>query len=333
MLELRALGALAKATTLALLAIATPSAAIPWSQPAQLGRCTAGSPPLIAFPFSTPTVATGPGAIVWSAAASCRGAAGPRVVALGPDLQPGSERRLSSVANAVPSAIAAAPHGRIVVAARRGSGGAQLLEGRANGSFSPLAMSAAEPVGLATAYLGDTGLVTASAGGGLRVQVQRHDSTSFSPARKVLAGPSRAADAQVALDFRTDQLVVWRSGDELFARYLPVEGAAGPVRRLAHVKGVVRIAALLSDNGRATVAWSQRARGTVSVYLDRSAAGPDFGMPRLLERDREPHGVAAPSHSPLLVRVADESVMMAWAGVTSGRWVVRTAPIAETLGA
>ncbi|HYB24043.1 MAG TPA: hypothetical protein VED41_09620, partial [Solirubrobacteraceae bacterium] len=47
-----------------------------WSAPAALSRCPAEAPARVVFPSDSPSHGTGPGAIVWSAAAGCPGGAG-----------------------------------------------------------------------------------------------------------------------------------------------------------------------------------------------------------------------------------------------------------------
>ena len=65
--------------------------------------------------------------------------------------------------------------------------------------------------------------------------------------------------------------------------------------------------------------------GITRVFAELSAPGVSFGTPRLLERYADPGGLTPPP--PRLVRLISESVMLAWTGVESGHWVVRTAAI------
>ena len=63
------------------------------------------------------------------------------------------------------------------------------------------------------------------------------------------------------------------------------------------------------------------------MYLDRSAKGVIFGVPRLLESFQNPHSVAPPPASPSLIRLSTESVMLTWSSIVGGRWVIRSAAV------
>jgi hypothetical protein len=331
-----------------------------WSPPAVLDACAAEGAPGIVFPSDKPTQATGPGAIVWSASRRCRGGSGARVAAMGLGDIPGPSlvpRRGDGAAidPRGPLTVSPAPHGNIVIAgsaAGGGGGGGLLIEGAAGGPFSPLATAeaTAAPLALSTAYQGDLALASGSRSGRLSVHVQRHFAASFDRSGVASAGddsgtPHAGDDhshghgeghghggekpraLSVALDFRSDALAVWSAGDALYARDLPALGASHAIQRLATVGAHTTIAALLSDDNRGIVAWADQGRDHTSVYLDQSATGVRFGTPRLLESFRDPDGLTSPAGSPRLVRLSSESVMLAWAGVSSSHWVVRTAAI------
>jgi hypothetical protein len=317
------------------------SGASEWSPPTALSACPATGTPLLAFPSDRPDHATGPGAIVWSATRGCPGGEGARVAAIGAGDVPGESaipRTAAARGLALRGALAVAdgPHGQIVIAGARAGIRPEeaLIEGSALGPFSPLSTSSGllAPVAFATAYLGDVALFApiADAHGeqDLRLEVERHFARGL--ARGVRVSPVGASSAQaltVAIDYRTDALAVWRQAGAIYARELPASGAVHPTQRLAAAGDHARIAALLSDDNHAIVAWSEQRAGETSVYLDISASGVRFGVARLLERYRNPLGLQAPPASPSLVRLSSESVMMAWAGSAEGRWVVRTAAI------
>jgi hypothetical protein len=114
----------------------------------------------------------------------------------------------------------------------------------------------------------------------------------------------------------------------LFARDLPASaGSARAVQRVAAAAPGARIQALLSDDNRAIVAWTDTRGGTTSVYYELTAVGVRFGAPRLLERFADPRGAAPARGSLRLVRLASESVMLAWSGAAAGHWVVHTAAV------
>jgi hypothetical protein len=241
-----------------------------------------------------------------------------------------------SLAPSGPLAVSGAPHGQIAIAgATPGEAGHGLLiQGAAQGPFASLTLPgglAAAPLALDHAYLGDVGLVSASGPGAnparLRFDVERYFATSPSRDVTVTAPAASVRALTLALDYRTDALVLWVQGTSLYTRDLPASRAPASTQRLGSAGPHVRVAALLSDDNRAIVAWTDDRAGTTSVYLDRSAVGVRFGAPTLLERFRDPDGLRSPVASPRLIRLSSESVMIAWAGSSAGHWAVRAAPI------
>jgi hypothetical protein len=306
-----------------------------WSAPATLSGCAALDIPQVVFPSDSPSDASGPGAVVWRASPSCASGEGARLAPLSADDLPGAEavpRSASGQRIALTGALTAsvAPHGALLLAsatsARRGIG--QLAQGLAGGPFTPLAAVAA-PFALAHGYLGDVAVASAGAAGQVGLRVERYFAHRLAP-RVVPRSPSVTAPPQglsLALDYRTDALAVWAQSGSLLARWLPASGAVRPLERLAGVSGRVHVATLLSDNNRAIVAWAEDRRGSTRIYLARSGVGVRFGIPKLLEQFRDPSGPSSPPASPQLVRLSSESVMIAWAGASTGRWVIRTAAI------
>jgi hypothetical protein len=120
---------------------------------------------------------------------------------------------------------------------------------------------------------------------------------------------------------------VWTQAGALYTQLLPSRGAPRATQLLAHVGADVHVSALLSDDEHGIVAWTQQLGRETAVYLDRSLAGVRFAAPQLLERFVDPSGVPSPAASPLLVRLSSESVLLAWAGASGGRWVVHVAPV------
>jgi len=289
------------------------------------------------FPSDSPEHATGPGAVVWSVAPGCPGGEGARVSRIGvgeaPDA-PTIPRTASGqrISMSGPLALAGAPHGQVMIAGASPANANDplLIEGSADGPFAALASvgDSGAPLALATAYLGDVALASPPARGrrgcGVCVRVQRHYSRGFGAARSAGGSPRALA---LALDYRSDALVAWAQGEAIYAHALPASGTTHPIERLARAGTEVRIAALLSDDNRGMVAWSEQDDGQTSVYLDRSRTGVRFGSPELLERFSDPDGLSSPAASPALVRLSSESVMIAWAGSADGRWVLRTAAV------
>jgi hypothetical protein len=333
--------ALACAACASAIAAASPAARAQglWSAPAPLTACAgAAQPARIVFPSDSPTHRTGAGLLAWANGPACPGGEGTRVSAIGPGDVPVAAARAAAGAAAGALlalrsfALAGAPSGSVAIAGVSVHGaGAALLEGRAGAPLLSPGVTAGAGAGgapvLASAYLGDVALAApARAQEGLRVRVQRWYASSWGPWR-TLAASGGVSSPTLALDYRSDVLALWQQGGVLYARDLPASGPPGKLQALARVAPGAHAAALLSDDNRAIVAWSEQRGAQVSVYLDQSAGGVRFGPPQLLERFPAPGGLAAPAASPALVRLRSESVMLAWAGAAAGRWVVRTAPV------
>ncbi len=304
-----------------------------WSPPATLSSCATRETPQVLFPSASPSHATGPGAVVWRAARGCHSGEGLRLASIGADDVPGAESLPQTPTGktiALPGQLAAsaAPHGELLLASA-GSTGAnvgELAVGRADGRFRSLA-AVAQPLALARGYLGDVA-VASLATGHLGLRVERyfaHQLETRPVPRAPATGTSR--DLSLALDFRTDALAAWTEGASLMASWLPASGRAPALQRLAAVAGTVHIATLLSDDNRAIVAFSEDHQGSTRVRLARSGSGVRFATVKLLEQFRDPPVSPTPSVPLRLVRLSSESVMVAWAGVTAGRWVIRTAAI------
>ncbi len=285
------------------------------------------------FPQDKPTVATGPGALIWPASPGCAGGAGARVQSVLPGLAPGpaiAPRAANGTALDPNGALGAAssPHGQIAIAGEdpRHPGRELVVQGRAGGAFKALLSGAAlaPPNALATAYLGDLALAAPVHGkmtGALElgVRIERWFAASFGPALTT-GGPARGAVSSlaVAMDFRSDALLAWAQGGSVWVRDLPARGAPRAPQRLGPAGSPApHIAALLSDDNRGIVSWTQRGGAGSTVWLDYSATGPSFGAPQALERIPGSPGPAPPA-SPLLIRLSSESVMIAWAGRKRG---------------
>lgn len=334
-----------------------------WSPPAALSRCPAEPATHVVFPSDRPAHGTGPGAIVWSASAACPGGPGARVAPIGAAERAGPSvvpRTAAGRALAPHGQLVASggPRGQIVIGGAAGQasagGRALLIQGSAGGPFSTLtpADGASAPLALATAYLGDVALTapvagTSDGGGDLRVQVERFFARGFAPGATVAAGQAggRAGERTggpaggrgsgrspiqtpvAALDYRSEVLVAWVQGGSIYARLVSADGVPEAVQRLAPAGTETHLTALLSDDRRGMVAWSEQRGGERYVYIDRSGLGVRFHKPELLERFLGPHDLPAPAASPTLVRLSSESVMLAWAGASAGHWVVRVAQV------
>jgi hypothetical protein len=208
-----------------------------------------------------------------------------------------------------------------------------LIQGSATGPFAALSEpgSSVAPLALSSAYLGDIAAVAPPANRGYRslnIHVERFFAHGFT--RNVSTASAGSGSPQaltLAMDFRGEALAVWAQQGAIYARLLPNRGTPRPLQRIAYVGTHPQIAALLSDDNRAIVAWSEQRGTQTAVYIDRSAAGVRFGAPQLLEHFQDPDGRSAPAASPSLVRMSSESVILAWAGAAANHWVARAAPV------
>jgi hypothetical protein len=294
----------------------------------------------VLFPQDKPSEPTGPGALVWPAVPGCPGGPGARVEEIVPGASPGPPMTPRSASGALlaprgPLSASSAPHGQIAISGTdsRGGGGALLVQGRAGGPFRALLRGGPllAPGALSTAYLGDLALLAPSRAGGqgaLGVSVERWFANALGPT-VAAGGPAQGAVSEitVTLDFRSDALIAWAQGGAVWVRDVPARGEPRPAQRLGPAGAAAHIVALLSDDNRGIVMWSQRSGARTNVWMDHSATGPRFGAPRLLEHVLAPGGAPAPDLSPQLIRLSSESVMAAWAGTEGGHWVVRTAPV------
>ncbi len=318
----------------------------PWSAPATLAACSAPGAPEIVFPSDEPRHGTGPGAIAWASGGGCGGPAGARMAAIpqGDDVPgPGTAPKPplgGALALTGPLATAASPRGQILLAGAVPSAArprAAFGEGQAGGPFaSPQATGGpATPMAVANAYLGDVALAspgapgrTAGPAGAIELRMHRYYESAFQP--PVPVTDRRGVESlALALDYRSDALVAWERGGTIWARFMPgSDRTEYPSRRVATAAPGARIAAVLSDDNRAILAWSETKAGVTSVYAELSSPMVRFGQPRLLERFADPGGVLETSGGgPRLVRLASESVMLAWTGASNGHWAVRTAAV------
>jgi hypothetical protein len=274
-----------------------------------------------------------------------------QVAAISPEDIPGAPIRPRTAAGRTialrgPLDATAGPQGHVVIAGTSAerqtgpAGGLLLTEGRAGGPFAaPLALGGpASTFAFATAYLGDAAFASlADHRGriGVQLRVQRYYASAFAPPVQVSApggggdvGTGSIEALAVALDFRSDRLVVFSLRGSLFARELPGKGAPHAVQRLGPSPPAgAHVAAVLSDDNRAIVAWTVRHGGQTSVYVSQSQPGVRFTEPQLLEEFPDPPGLPGYLDSPQLVRLSSESVILAWTGAVAGHWAIRAAAI------
>ncbi len=262
------------------------------------------------------------------------------------------------------SAAVGTTAGQVLAAGSTAAGAGAFAESEIAGTF-PAALplgGPAEPVAAASGYLGDAVLVSLAKGPprarvraragskppgraagsanevpqptrwALAVRVQRHYSSAPRPPLLLPLEGAPPDALAVAMDYRSDLLLVWAAGGAIYAREIPQGGPAGPVHRLGGVVGAPELRALYSDDGRAIVAWREQRGSRTSIEVSISDAALQFGAPHTVERFADLPGVAPPPGSLRLVRLSSEAVMMAWTGLRAGRYVVRASPVSLRRG-
>ncbi len=338
----------------------SPVALASWSTPELLEGCARASSsaaPLVVFPSSQPQARSGPGALLWTGPSGCGarlagatragGSTEALAAELGPSGLPGPGHALSADAGE-PAEIAAAAGTALGQVVALGDG--VLAEGSSPGEFAaPLALGGPpRPVALTSSYLGDAAVLSTlreqRSRWALAVRVQRHYSSTPAAARLLAVGASRPGALAVAMDYRSDLLAVWAGGNTIFARELAAGGQLGPVERVGSGEGVAELRALISDDGRAIVAWREQApargaqaltqdgRSTTRIESNISGPGVVFGRAVPIESFADLPGLTLPPGSLRLARLSSEAVMIAWTGIDAGRYVVRASPVSLRRG-
>jgi hypothetical protein len=372
---LRAAAAVILSAALAGALCAAPAAHAGWSAPARPPGCATALPstlaPLIVFPSSGPQRRSGLGVLVWDAPRGCPSGSQGAGEAFGASLTAGDvpqrSRPLISGAGDLAGVVAATgtTAGQVVVAgsasatmipgwANRASevkgadqpagGGGALTEGRAVGAFSaPTSLGGpAASVSAFSGYLGDAVLASVvhvrRREWGLAVRSQRHYSESLTPPRLLLIGAAMPNAVAVTMDYRSDILVVWARDREIYAREIANTGAVQALHRLGGATVDPELRVLLSDDGRAIVAWREQSTTlgkATQTTIELSISGPNLSFHGVLpiERFRDPGGFAPQVGSLRLIRLSSEAVMMAWTGMRARRYVVRASPVSLRRGA
>jgi hypothetical protein len=316
-----------------------------WSAPTPLSACAAPVGPRVAFPSASPTISTGPGAIVWAEDPACAsGPARPRrtpldisLAALGPGERPAltGSAPLPGPSTGGLAAVGAS-EGRVAVAASlRGHGSSPalaLLQGTATQPLgAPTLLSGSGPLfSLAHAYLGDAAVASVQPGVAIEVRVERYFRSGFEAPLRIGIGAARVSALAATMDYRSDVLVAWQQNGAIYAHMLRASGRVEPTQRVGTSAPDPQLKALVSDNDHGMIAWSSgggpaRAART-SVRIAFSGAGVRFAGSRLVASFVDPAGAGHAPGSLALVRLSTENVMLAWTDSEAGHYVVRAAP-------
>jgi hypothetical protein len=319
----RALVVLIAATPL-LASCGAKASGLSWSSAGALPGC---GPPKVVFPFSSPSVRSGAGAIVWV------GCGALEVAPLDGADQPGGARPLESVPLAAPLAVAGTTRGQIVAVA--GAAGQALL-GEAfatHGAARLRALGGSDSlVATQTGFIGDVDVATVVAHGGgyaIKLRAQRHFQHRFGRALLLPVGAAMPTALALGMDYRADRLVIWDANGELYARYVSNDGRVARRQRLGPAGYAPQVSAVLSDDYHAFVIWTVEpppgVAGTARVLLAHSTFGPHFHGARTLASFGEPAGLRLSPGAVAAERLSSEGVALLWPALSGADLVVEAA--------
>jgi hypothetical protein len=339
------------AFTIGLAALAAGAAAADaqtWTAAATLATCGAATAPKVVFPYKLPTRRVRDGAIVWlGLSPSCTdigtGQTSVDIAAIASDDQPGPPLAFSGGAAAGvglvgPLVTASTARGKVVVIAGSSAvaalGGPEAVfgAGYATGAFDSLTATGgpADLVATADGYIGDADIAsvlkTSSGEHVIALRAERHHAYAFAAPYILPAGRAPVTALALGMDYRADTIVVWAQGGDVWARWVSQDGVPAPRQRLGTSGYAPQISAVLSDDNRAFVVWTDEpplgTSGLTRVYLAHSAAGPIFHGASVLTSFTEPADVRLTPGSVALERLSGEGVALAWPAMVGGYYVV-----------
>ena len=338
-----ALAGAAVAGAIVLASKGSPAASgLSWTAPASVAACGPALEPRVVFPYSAPNVRSGAGAIVWLA--RCDGRTIDAAV-LGGNDQPSAAGPLTRGAAAhvelsAPLATAGTTRGQIVAVAGA-HGEAMLGDGFARAGIDKLRVLRGDgsPVATQVGFIGDVDVATVrrrGAGYAIVLLAQRHFQHRFGRPLRLAAGPARPSALVLAMDFRADRLVIWDAAGELYARYVTNDGRVARRQKLGPAGYAPQVSAVLSDDDRAFVLWSDEpppgVAGTARVLLAHSAFGPRFHGARTLSLLREPPDLRLTAGAVAAERLSSEGVALLWPAMSGSGDLVLDAAGATTGG-
>jgi hypothetical protein len=320
-----------------------------------LSTCGAVSPPNVVFPSSTPTLASGIGAIVWiGVAPGCTDAgagvasideaalsstdlpSAPRVFSGGSAAQAGLEAPLITAFSAKGEIIAISGS---TTATTLGSPEGLLAEAPASTGFNTLSRlgGPADLVAAADGYIGDADVArvikTASGSHAIELRAQRHWQHVFGPPLVLPAGRRPITALALGMDFRADTLVVWAQGGHVWARRVTNDGIVYPAQLLGPSGADPQISAALSDDNRAFVVWTVEPPASVSapstVFLAHSGANVLFHGTTQLSTFSEPVGVRLTPGAVALERLSGEGLAVVYPAMIDGFYAVDVASLTQ----
>jgi len=325
--------------TVALALLTAGASAATWSQPATLHSCAPARDPEVVFPFSEPSQRSGRGAILWLGSqpgCSLDGALTLDGATLHTSDRPSIARSMLAPGRvSAPLAAAGTTAGQLVAVLRERSG-TTLAEGAAGAPLSRVATIGAPGSAFAAAdgYIGDADVVSVASVDGRQALVlreQRHYERSFAAAVTMLEGPAPISSLAVALDFRADSLVVWAQSGEVRSQWISNAGSVSPPQVLGPAGYAPQIAAVLSDDNRAFVLWSDQppvgSSAQTTIYLDHSGENVTFAAPaRVIATLGQPPAQRLGRGAVALVRqTPSEGVIALWPIILDGDYALQAA--------
>jgi hypothetical protein len=136
------------------------------------------------------------------------------------------------------------------------------------------------------------------------------------------------------MDFRADRLVIWAQDGSVWAQYVDNAGYRKAVQRLGPSGYDPQISAVLSDDDRAFVIWTDEppsgTGGVSTVLLAHSATGPRFDGTQTLASFTEPPDVRLSPGSVAAERLSNEGVVLLWPTMAAGNYEVEAAGATES---
>ena len=321
-----------------------------WSAAVRLETCAAAMQPKVVFPFSSPVTRSGEGGIVWlESSPSCNQSAVNTldIATLDGDDLPGAPRQLTSGAAAAtslvaPLHVATTTRGQIVAIAGSAQAGEPLLaDGYATKGIAKLEQldGSDELVATMDGFIGDADVATVAptaAGSAYQIELraQRHYAGSFGRAVVLPVGVGKPSALAIGMDFRADRIVVWSQGEHVWERYVTNNGRVRRRQLLGPSGYDPQIAAVLSDDDRAFVLWTDEppphVLGPTVVYLAHSGFGPTFHAAVELARFTEPAAVRLTAGAVAAERLSSEGVALLWPSMSDGKYVIDVAGATET---
>ena len=311
-----------------------------WSAPIELSGCVGLSQPLISFPSSSPQRRSGPGALLWGVGPTCGRGALAEMAELRGD-SPGPPQtilKLKSVAAATGTAS-----GQIVVGGAGSGGSLMLAEGSPSKSLHVVDGGDGYPKLMAaySAPLGDAAITTVQRSGThalIALRIQRHYQYSLSRPTLIPAGSGPVTAVSVNLDFRSDALITWVSAGLVYAVVVRQGGKVEPTQRLGEVHGNAHLQSLISDDGHAIATWESTettgpSMSVSTIHLSISDQTAHFGVAHTVARFLDPGAITPTLGCVRLTRLSTENVLMAWCGVSRGKYVVWASPVSLAGGA